>query len=720
MARLYSGVFDPGEISSDEDISEEDNEHHNFEANGGGGSYRTARSVTSKTLKVNGHDQDQSSRSGKSAKSLRSAKSCGPDRFMERHRIIYRQRPVAVAEGDLSSTDVDLECCETGSSSSSSSSSSRQSDGQDRFSMTETSTCPAPSSEMVAYIWEHTQQASSSRPRRPQCSPMWARMLKDGRRAQERAKSGGPAPQYLEDGTPITARYWGISKTQLRLLHRYCQQQEDWDPNDSAAVFVEKFVKPATEGTHRGVALNLNTEVPLEVDLMISHAWSESIGEFFEDVLNHMHWHEVAYICFLANYQGTPEEIDLQLGKDIYDSPFTQVISNSECERMLVVPNEFLRGTGQGLYSRLWCDLEIKCAADEGVPICIIKEKNTEAYLLGSSGASSRDARCGDPSKPMNADEKLIRHGIETMPPETARSHSVAVCFAAVIAAFSPIIFVVFVLPNGYGWMLGLVTGLALGLAGAMSISKCIRPYRRDGYQVVDKVIRGAALGHYDHRRARTKDFWFYAVYGFSMVLLEFVVRIIFFPFSCALLNAVVGGLSGGVWLWSILHINNFGSWTGTYILEPRSRIKWGCVLLFTTILGPLVYPSIFGKTTIIAALERGAFSGWLIGLICLSAWHGRRWHAVNFAFMLTVLSINGVMNAGLSQELFLLVLGFGTVQVRPEWGLRNRIVICTANILVLVAMLWLGEHFQFATFTRLEEHACRGENDGYGWFKYT
>ncbi|CAJ1459235.1 unnamed protein product [Effrenium voratum] len=95
------------------------------------------------------------------------------------------------------------------------------------------------------------------------------------------------------------------------------------------------------------------------------------------------------------------------------------------------VPNEQLRANGQGLYSRLWCIWEIKVAADEGLPIKIVHERRTEEHLLGKS-TSSRSARCGNPSEPMNKDEKLIRDAIANMPPESARSSAFSffiICF---------------------------------------------------------------------------------------------------------------------------------------------------------------------------------------------------------------------------------------------------------------------------------------------------
>eukprot|EP00913_Durusdinium_trenchii_P013124 g12319.t1 len=168
--------------------------------------------------------------------------------------------------------------------------------------------------------------------------------------------------------------------------------------------FVNHFVRPQTEGTEMGYALMVHQDDP-----------QENAKNFFEDVLQSMFHSEVAFICFLSNFQGTAQQIDAQLGNDILRSPFTQVINSAACQRLLVVPNEELRSNGQGLYSRLWCIWEIKVAADAGLPIMILPHRSSGEHLLGQS-----------------IDETLIREAIANMPPESNRSSAIAffgICF---------------------------------------------------------------------------------------------------------------------------------------------------------------------------------------------------------------------------------------------------------------------------------------------------
>lgn len=85
--------------------------------------------------------------------------------------------------------------------------------------------------------------------------------------------------------------------------------------------------------------------------------------------------------------------------------------------RMLVVPNEELRESGQGLYSRLWCVFEVCCATQLGLPIYFTDRSGPE-YLYGMDAlnSGSKYARCGDPAEPPNNDERRIRAAIESYP----------------------------------------------------------------------------------------------------------------------------------------------------------------------------------------------------------------------------------------------------------------------------------------------------------------
>ena len=243
-----------------------------------------------------------------------------------------------------------------------------------------------------------------------------------------------------------------------------------------------------------GYALMLNQHAPQQVTLMISHAWVENTREFFEDVLASTWDTEVAFICFLSNFQGTPAQIDAQLGNDILKSPFTEVIKSRACQRMLVVPNEALRQSGRGLYSRLWCIWEIKVAADAGIPIQIVHRKSDEEYLLGNSTVSSKNARCGDPDLPMNKDEQLIRSAIHKLPPHSSRS-AAAGCFAVCCCCSYRSCIGVNLTKSYLGLLCGSLVGL---LTSTLAITCIVQRLRKcawnlqdlSGYHILDSHSR--------------------------------------------------------------------------------------------------------------------------------------------------------------------------------------------------------------------------------------
>ncbi|CAK9073175.1 unnamed protein product [Durusdinium trenchii] len=290
----------------------------------------------------------------------------------------------------------------------------------------------SPESSSASDSEEHFFKSSAS-----SCNNCWefrrhTALAREGERAYQLSLKGGPRPQRLPDGTWVPARFWGVHRRELRALYVQSSNDEMWQDDLDVTSFVNHFVRPQTEGTEMGYALMVHQDDPQEVNLMISHAWVENAKNFFEDVLQSMFHSEVAFICFLSNFQGTAQQIDAQLGNDILRSPFTQVINSAACQRLLVVPNEELRSNGQGLYSRLWCIWEIKVAADAGLPIMILPHRSSGEHLLGQSIVSSRNARCGNPHQPMNKDETLIREAIANMPPESNRSSAIAffgICF---------------------------------------------------------------------------------------------------------------------------------------------------------------------------------------------------------------------------------------------------------------------------------------------------
>ena len=239
----------------------------------------------------------------------------------------------------------------------------------------------------IQWIWNLSLQRKAQEPEpepRKHCSSGVdrARIAAAGLRAFRASQtSGAPRPQRLPDGTWVTAKYWGIQRAQLQDLFDECQALPNWSDKANVHHFVDTFVKPATAGTEMGYALMRNQHEPQQVTLMISHAWVENTGDFFKDVLASTWQNEVAFICFLSNFQGTPQQIDAQLGNDILKSPFTEILNSRACQRLLVVPNDELRENGQGLYSRLWCIWEMKVATDAGLPIEIVRDKSNEPVV---------------------------------------------------------------------------------------------------------------------------------------------------------------------------------------------------------------------------------------------------------------------------------------------------------------------------------------------------
>jgi len=469
----------------------------------------------------------------------------------------------------------------------------------------------------------------------------------------------------LEDGTCVTAKYWGITKSQIRELYHDARQSELWNDGDTVNEFVQKFVLPM-QGNFRGLALEKNKHAPQEVNLMISHAWAENVKDFFEDVLEHTYEHEVAFVCFLSNYQGTPDEIDRQLGHDIHRSPFTEAIRN--CQRMLVVPNEELLRNGQGLYSRLWCDWEIKVAADNGLPIHVTA-RCTKAHLLGSPVRSSRDARCGDPSKPWNKDERLIRTAIENMPPQTAKFHSVGISLVAICASYGPLISCR-MRDDWTLWISGVLGGTLVGLALVYLLIRSMKMWlslegQTDGYDILDSIIRGAARKSYACKR-----FHFATDFGsllISCLLSGFLDNLVKVAWCLARKESLfdhrgafgifmcwIEGVGCGFILWIILHLNTMGPLTGVFFVEPHRHRRYKVLLACFVALGCCI-----GTLTMKAdGFGRGAPVGLLGGLSVISFVHEKWLNSLGLASMAAWLAFNYLVTSLAWRESLMMMMG--------------------------------------------------------------
>lgn len=552
--------------------------------------------------------------------------------------------------------------------------------------------------ECGAVAQDVRSMAQGVRSRRSGC---FESMAYHGLRAAKRAKSdGGPKPQRLPDGTWVTARWWGIKRKQLEDFYNECRQDEKFCDRDTVTEFVPKFVKPITDGSGLGLALFLNQDAPMHVNVMISHAWQENAKIFFEDLLEHMKDFEVAFICFLSNYQGTRDEIDEQLGNDMSRSPFTEVLSSMRCHRLLVVPNEELCENGEGLYSRLWCDWEIKVAADMGLPIHVTQRRD-ECYLLGSKSQSSKNARCGN-----EEDMRLIREVIETKPVEHGKFQSMGVFVFSICVAYGPRVAVKLCGKHAWVWLAGYPGGIAVGFGVLFCILRPIRSciYRlreHDGYQKLDSIIKAAARQEYVHRRFRPMiDLPLMATISASGGLGSFLYiwqvnrdhAICYDKYF----YAILAGLFGGLLLWPVLHVNSIGPWTGVFFLRPKYRMLAGAYLL-----SMIATFAVFFNW----ALEKhgdgqGALWGVLTGMTTLSLVH-RRWkHAfinlVVLCYMVGCYFLMKYMDSWLLwRDTILVALGASGYQMVPGLSRRQQVaawVVCPAFVVGLAFLSYYGQ----------------------------
>jgi len=165
----------------------------------------------------------------------------------------------------------------------------------------------------------------------------------------------------------------------------------------------------------RGVALAYNENEPIEVTVFVSHSWDGGVKDFFEDIPCLVAVGGI-FISFLSIYQGTADEINIQVTQGSANpngDAFASVLNNIKTHRgkMIVVPSDNM--TSVGLFSRLWCCWEIFSAVRLSLPIHVHPWRRTEAHLFGDSGKSSfssESSNCGDPlEKVLTEDEKRIR-----------------------------------------------------------------------------------------------------------------------------------------------------------------------------------------------------------------------------------------------------------------------------------------------------------------------
>jgi len=148
-------------------------------------------------------------------------------------------------------------------------------------------------------------------------------------------KVGGPlpdvnraSPQFI-NGKPIWPEQWGITRAQCQKLLSKLRKDPKWDSSNSIYKLVSDFLVPWTRGTGVGYALTENHSNPKEVNVMVSHAWSENAEELLETLGRSTTSRDVLFIAALSLYHaedGSGPSLRQQLGKEPEESPFYRVL----------------------------------------------------------------------------------------------------------------------------------------------------------------------------------------------------------------------------------------------------------------------------------------------------------------------------------------------------------------------------------------------------------
>jgi hypothetical protein len=228
-------------------------------------------------------------------------------------------------------------------------------------------------------------------------------------------------------GHYVPPTHWGMSKAQIREFHARCKRVNGFT-NMSARDMVKQIIEPEYQQKGRSVALDFNSSDPLSILYLVSHSWDENADEFFEDLLSIQCPDSIAFfVCFLCVYQGTEEEINLQVNQgnpEIEKGCFAKILAHVAFHReqkgfgaMFVIPNDALQKNGQGLYSRLWCSWEIFNCLLRHIPVEFHpKSKITTEHLFGSVSMRTftcAKGHCGPPDKWGGKDEIHIKRAVE-------------------------------------------------------------------------------------------------------------------------------------------------------------------------------------------------------------------------------------------------------------------------------------------------------------------
>jgi len=184
---------------------------------------------------------------------------------------------------------------------------------------------------------------------------------------------------------------------------------------------VKNLITPLTEGRGVGYALLINNDKPLRAKYMTSHAWGERYDHFVR-AINDSRCEGPFWVCAMALYQNEDMPsitISKQLGPSIENGPFATVLKQATNMIAVFTP-------AVDIYTRMWCVFEIFMAVKSGVNVQFVAlsyqylsgmENIYDAiFEHGKKASPSVNARCGNPSKPINSDEKKIRKLIQAFP----------------------------------------------------------------------------------------------------------------------------------------------------------------------------------------------------------------------------------------------------------------------------------------------------------------
>jgi len=167
----------------------------------------------------------------------------------------------------------------------------------------------------------------------------------------------GPGPRHGFQGATQNnygPEMWGMSLDQMKHILQHPLINESSTMRD----VVRFAIKPATKNRGVGYALLVNQEKPLHADIMVSHAWDESIGDFIE-CLERFDHNGPFWVCAFSIYQNDGDDdkptIGEQLGGNPTYGPFSTVLKGAD-SMVAVVTKKC------DIYSRLWCVYELHIA----------------------------------------------------------------------------------------------------------------------------------------------------------------------------------------------------------------------------------------------------------------------------------------------------------------------------------------------------------------------